>query len=282
MLHEWFGIEFSLDCLMWWTVCSKVGRSAQYFSVFILMVFRHLCVLLRLAVLFVLCLRAYLPMLMTLRYWPTQLMLCGACCQSVRRRLQNFLYLLLLQNQNVLSAHLDVCLRNWTLFVVRDVKFVVNGTLQRGLSAIADLLVRFGMLKEVGSGEGLSHFLPILMQNVCNSRIKTRKLSNIVTVGVHLRPLATPRLSSLLNLHCIASTHNVTLTWIRSSTMVTWSTSMLVTLLWRPVLLYSCLIWCLRACSSFNKIYSRQTRRIIKKRHRKDSDFARNLKLPNH
>ena len=73
-----------------------------------------------------------------------------------------------------------------------------------------------------------------------------------------------PHRSSSANVESLHNIWLVTLTWMRSSTMVTWSTSMLVKLLWRPVLLYSCLIWCLRACSSFNKIYSRQTRRIIK------------------
>jgi len=59
--------------------------------------------------------------------------------------------------------------------------------------------------------------------------------------------------------HCmLRSLIAYTLIWTRSSTMVTWSRLMLVTLLWRPVLLYSWRIWCRRACSNFNNIYDTQ------------------------
>jgi len=85
------------------------------------MVYCQLCVPPRLAVLLVL--RAILVYADDIAFIgspspPPQLMLCGGCCQSVRRMLENFLYLLVLPNQNVLSAHLDVCLRNSTSFVM--------------------------------------------------------------------------------------------------------------------------------------------------------------------
>ena len=56
---------------------------------------------------------------------------CGACCQSVKSMLQNFVFHLMLPNRNVLSARLVVCLRKGTLFVMSEHHFYnssINGS----------------------------------------------------------------------------------------------------------------------------------------------------------